>query len=117
MKFEGVLANAFDLNKVLGILTSILAYVARVSGLDYLLGGNIHVSGSCKGGTGAAVGVAVSLGWRDTEGYRMLGAYWSVLVGGFNFKFGVNDQNHHKVVTGFGLVGASFGVTLYVKPA
>ena len=117
LKFKGELARAFDLNSVLEIMTNILAEIAKVSGLDYLVGGNVHVSGSCRGGTGASIEADVSLGWQDTEGYHMVGASGSLLVGGTRVKSGVNNRNHTKIITGFSMYGASFSFTIYVRGA
>lgn len=60
------------LNPILAHIDSVVAAVLKRTGVD--VSGPARVEGTLQVKVGVGAGAAVALGWRDAEGYRMVGA-------------------------------------------
>ena len=84
LEFEGPVAEILNekvhFQDIVHFFTSILAETSKLFKIE-----NIHVAfvdGNCTGTIGTVAGAGVSLGWKDEEGYRMMGASGTLLVVG-----------------------------------
>jgi len=117
LEFEGRIAEILNekihFQKIIQFFTNILAETSKRCKI-----GNIHVAhvdGHCTGTIGTSAGAGVSLGWKDEEGYRMMGISGTLAVGG-EYRVGVH-VSRQKIKTIFKLAmgGASFRFVLYVR--
>ena len=118
LEFEGPVAEILNekvhFQDIVHFFTSILAETSKLFKIE-----NIHVAfvdGNCTGTIGTVAGAGVSLGWKDEEGYRMMGASGTLLVVGGGYRVGLHESRPKiKTIFKLALGGASFRFVLYVK--
>jgi len=103
LKFEGQIARALDINKIVRLITRALADVTRMTGIDGLVGGHVKIKGTCDATLGVGVGGEVALGWEDHDGYNMIGGGGKVLAGA-TVMAGTDKYDNVKLI-----IGAAYG--------
>lgn len=117
LEFQGRIAEILDetihLNKIIQFFTKILGEISSLCKI-----GTIHVAhveGTCNGKIGSSMGGGISLGWKDEEKYRMIGAAGKAIYGG-EFRAGLHESKKKiKVISAMVLGGGVFRFVVYIR--
>ena len=117
LEFQGRIAEILDetihLNKIIQFFTKVLGEISRLCKI-----GTIHVAhveGTCNGKIGSSMGGGISLGWKDEEKYRMIGAAGKAIYGG-EFRAGLHESKKKiKVISAMVLGGGVFRFVVYIR--
>jgi len=99
LKFTGAALEAFNIDKIISLITSALSDVTKMTGIDSLVGGHVRIKGKCECTLGLGVSGEVALGWKDTEGFHMIGGGGKVLAGA-TVMAGKDYRNDVKLIIG-----------------
>lgn len=117
LEFTGRIAEILDdtvhLNKIIHFFTDILAEISRRCKIGTFH--VAHIEGTCTGKIGSSIGAGLSLGWKDEEKYRMLGASGTLAVGG-EYRAGLHESKTKiKTIFKLSMAGVSFRFVIYAR--
>lgn len=111
-KFAEILNDKVYFHRVVKFFTNMMADITKLIKI-----GNIeiaHMEGDCTVNIGVSADMGLSLGWKDEEKYRMIGASGSLAVGG-EYRAGLHESKEKiKTIFSMALGGANFRFVVYV---